>query len=73
MRKKTPAEMEEARIIKVTRYLIRLKHSLAADEEINELLPDRLEEFSKSLQKGELKQLPFSIDEVLNARNKKTV
>lgn len=70
MNKKTPIEMERDRITKITRAFIRLKHSLAADEEINEILPDRLSEFDKSLQGGELKQLSFDINEVLNANSK---
>jgi hypothetical protein len=62
MLKKTETEMERAKIIKVTRQLIRLKHSLAADEELNDVLPDRLAEFDNALQSGELKQ----VDELLN-------
>jgi hypothetical protein len=31
VRKKTPAEMERAKIAKATRSIVRLKHSLAAD------------------------------------------
>lgn len=65
MIKKSPIEMERAKIIKATRTLVRLKHSLAADEEINDILPDRLEEFEKSLQLGELKGV---IDEIIDAR-----
>lgn len=57
MNKKSPAEMERARIIKITRTLARLKASLAADEEINEILPDRLAQFDKSLNEGQLLQL----------------
>lgn len=58
MNKKSSIEMERARTIKITRALIRLKHSLAADEEINEVLPDRLVEFDKALQTGQLVGLP---------------
>lgn len=57
--KKTEIEMQQARITKITRTLIRLKHSLAADEEINEVLPDRLDEFAKAVQRGELLELPL--------------
>lgn len=57
MRKKTPAEMERARITKATRSIIRLKHSLRADEEINAVLPDTLDEFEEALARGELKGL----------------
>lgn len=57
MQKKTEIELEQAKIIKVTRTLIRLKHSLAADIEINDVLPDRLMDFQDSLQGGELKEI----------------
>lgn len=57
MKKKSSIEMERERITKITRALIRLKHSLNADEELNDVLPDTLEEFEKSLQAGELKSL----------------
>lgn len=66
MIKKSPIEMERARIIRVTRTLVRLKHSLRADEEINELLPERLEEFDNSLQLGEL--LGLDVPEDLEER-----
>lgn len=67
MNKKTPIEMERDRIIKITRNYVRFKKSLEADEELNDLLPDRLEEFDKSLQNGELKSIVADIDEVLDA------
>lgn len=57
MRKKSETEMERARVIKVQRALIRLKHSLAADEELNEVLPDTLSEFDKAIASGHLKQI----------------
>lgn len=59
MYKKSEIEMERHRIMKITRSLIRLKHSLAADEELNAVLPDRLIEFDKALQSGELLSLPL--------------
>ncbi len=54
MHKKTEIELERAAIIKISRAIIRLKHSIAADKEINDTLPDRLQEFDKSLQSGQL-------------------
>lgn len=57
MQKKSPTEMEKSKILKTARFLIRLKHSLAADEELNDLLPDLEGDFDKSLQHGELKKL----------------
>lgn len=54
MNKKSPVEMERARVIEVTRTLLRLKHRLAYLDDINEILPDRLAEFDKGVQRGEL-------------------
>lgn len=65
MRKKTPAEMERAKIVKATRTLIRLKHSLAADEELNSVLPDTLDEFDEALAKGELRELKAGLSDAL--------
>ena len=65
MRKKTPAEMRRAKIAKTARILVRLKHSLAADEELNTMLPDTLAEFDEALARGELKELRASLDDVL--------
>ena len=69
MIKKSPIEQERANIIKVSRTLIRLKHSIAADNEINDVLPARLEEFDKALQHGELKtiEIPATLEEVADA------
>lgn len=65
MRKRTPAELEKARITKVTRTLIRLKHSLAADVELNKVLPDTLADFDEALSRGELKELKADLAIVL--------
>lgn len=66
MKKKTPAELRRAKITKAQRTLIRLKHSLAADEEINAVLPDTLEEFDEALARGEFRELrPAGLDDVL--------
>jgi len=67
MIKKTPIEQERANRLKIGRYLIRLKHSIAADIEINNTLPDDLAAFDKAVQSGELKLLGVpSLEEVLN-------
>jgi len=66
MNKKSEIEMERARIIKITRTLTRLKHSLNADEEINDVLPARLSEFDSALQDGELKTLTSNVGETLD-------
>lgn len=65
MRKKTAAEQERANTAKAVRTLIRLKHSLAADTEINTVLPDTLEEFDEALARGELKGLTAGLGDVL--------
>ncbi len=64
-KKKTPEEMERAKIEKAARTLIRLKHSLKADEELNEVLPDALEQFDNALVQGELKQLRAGLADIL--------
>lgn len=66
MYKKTEPEMEKARIIKTVRTIVRLKHSLAADEEINNILPEKLSDFDIALQSGQLKQLSIGLDDLLN-------
>ena len=65
MKKKTPIEMKRYRAAKITRNLIRLKYSLAADEEINEVLSDRLSSFDEAILQGELKELQADLTEVL--------
>lgn len=62
MHKKTDIEMERQRIAKITRALIRLKYSLAADEELNRVLPDQLQQFDKALQDGDLLSFPPLIE-----------
>jgi hypothetical protein len=66
LKKKTPAELKRAQIAKAQRTLIRLKHSLAADEEINAVLPDTLDEFDEALARGEFRELgEAKLDDVL--------
>lgn len=65
MRKKSEAEMERARLVKVSRTLIRLKHSLAADQEINDTLPDTVAEFDEAYANGRLKRLQTGLSDVL--------
>jgi hypothetical protein len=65
LRKKTQAEVERAKVTKTVRTLVRLKHSLKADEEINAVLPDTLDEFEAALANGDLKGLTASLDDAL--------
>lgn len=55
--RKTPEEMAFASRVKVARTLTRLKHSLAADYELNGLLADMTDEHNHELQTGGLKEL----------------
>lgn len=64
MRKKTEAELRRAGIAKTTRTLVRLKHSLRADEELNELLPETLREFDEALARGELRDVIANLEDV---------
>jgi DNA polymerase/3'-5' exonuclease PolX len=66
MRKKSEIEMERQKTAKIARSLIRLKHSLAADEEINAVLPDTLNEFDAALQSGSLRQLRPTVSDLLD-------
>lgn len=68
MHKKTDIEMQRLRLAKISRSLLRLKHSLNADVEINDTLPDLLVDFDKGLQSGELRTLPADfVNEVLDS------
>lgn len=64
-KRKTPAEMQRHKVTKATRALVRLKHSLAADEELNSVLPDTLEAFDEALARGELKQVVAGLGDVI--------
>jgi len=55
--------MERQKVTKATRTLIRLKHSLAADEEINNILPDTLDEFDDAIANGKLLELKADLAE----------
>jgi len=49
--------MQQPEITKATRARIRPKHSLAADQEINSVLPDTLDQFEAALARGDLEEL----------------
>jgi len=65
--KMTPAEMRQP-AGKSTRVRIRLKHSLAAGEEIHAMLPDTLERFEVALARGDLKELGARLNAQSSAR-----
>lgn len=64
MYRKNEIEMERWKIAKATRTLLRLKHSLVADEEINTILPARIEAFNAALQRGELLELKSVLEDI---------
>ena len=66
MNKKSPSELEEYKITKTLRTVIRLKHSLAADEEINDLIPDTVHSFREALTRGELLQIGPVLEGIIN-------
>jgi len=45
-------EMQRTSLLKAARAAIRLKHSIAADEEINRVLPEVEKEINAALQAG---------------------
>lgn len=61
MPSKTNIEMARAAIAKVTRAEIRLKYSLLADNELNEILPQRLQAFDVQLQAGTIPSLALKL------------
>lgn len=56
---KTPSEVAKAEMVKTLRAAVRLKHSLAADRELNEVLPAAEQAFDSAIQRG---VLPSAID-----------
>lgn len=64
MKRKDRVEMERAKIAKAVRNAVRLKHSLLADEEINERLPAVLEQFDRAIVAG--KPFELNVASVLN-------
>lgn len=57
MNKKTRAEMNWSKVRKAAASAIRLKHSLLADEELNEVLPKLELDFQKALVSGKTYEL----------------
>ncbi len=62
MNKKSEIELERQILIKTVKSLVRLKHSVAADRELNDLLPEKVMEFENAVQHGQL--LTLEIPEV---------
>jgi len=57
--RKLPSELRKAALVKALRAAIRLKHTLAADAELNDVLPDAEEAFDAAIHRG---VLPDKID-----------
>jgi hypothetical protein len=58
--------MHRPKIVKNTRTLIRLKHSLKADEVIHAILPATQEEFEAAIARGELRELKAELNDIAN-------
>ena len=58
MRQKDKTEVQKTRALKSARTAIRLKHSLLADEEINEVLPEIEDAFDEAVALGK----PYKLD-----------
>ena len=61
---KLKEDQARANMLKVIRTAIRLKHSIAADEELNEVLPLAEKKFNAALHRGEL-PAPLDIKKAL--------
>ena len=56
-RQKSEIELELQIAEKIARSIVRLKHSINADRELNEILPKITERFNAGLESGELRVL----------------
>lgn len=61
MARKTEIDMARFALGKITRAEVRLRKSLEADYELNDLLADRLENFDKQLQAGTIPSLTLKL------------
>ena len=68
MQKKDDIELARSERVKILRSLTRLKYSIMADREINDILTESMLDFDNALQNGELKQI--SVGEMLDAYKK---
>ena len=59
-------DQARANMLKTIRTAVRLKHALAADDELNDVLPAAEIEFNRSVQLGELPD-PLDILKALDA------
>ena len=61
---KDKVDQARANALKVVRLAVRLKHSIAADEELNEVLPRVEAKFNAAVMRGELPE-PLDIKKAL--------
>ena len=63
MQHKDDIELRRAALLKAARSAIRLKHSLAADAELNEVLPELESRFMQYVQRGEVPEVALLLRE----------
>lgn len=51
---KDKVDLQRASMLKIIRTAVRLKHSIAADEELNEVLPKAEAKFNAAVLRGEI-------------------
>lgn len=66
MSQKDDIAMRRAALLKAARSMVRLRHSLAADEELNEVLPAIEAAFDKSVQTGTLPDVAALLSGFIN-------
>lgn len=57
MKQLTDIELTKQQVLKAVRNAVRLRHSLAADRELNEVLPSVALEFEAAVKSGEVYEL----------------
>ena len=65
MGKLSDVDMARHKITKAARTIIRLKHSLAADVELNDVLPETIAEFDAAVARGELRDIAVGLEDVI--------
>lgn len=58
--------LRKAALLKAARSMVRLRHSIAADEELNDVLPAVERAFDKAVQTGELPEVALLLTEFVN-------
>lgn len=63
MAQKSELDLRRAQLLKAVRTMVRLKHAMAADEELNRVLPRIEEQFEKAIRTG--KPFELAVHELL--------